>query len=60
MDEKQDLMEEIVYSARELMKLLRETYELGDLDEDVDECLQELTEKFEALDEYEDSDDDEY
>ena len=60
MDEKQDLMEEIVYSARELMKLLRETYELGDLDEHVDECLQELTEKFEALDEYEDSDDDEY
>jgi hypothetical protein len=47
-----DLLNEIVVQARDLFERLRATYDVGDLDEDIDESVEELGDKFDALDEF--------
>jgi hypothetical protein len=50
-DDKIDALNEVAYSARQLLQRLRESYDVGDLDEDVDEAIEELENKLVELDE---------
>ncbi len=53
MSTEKDFLQEVAYYARNLVEQLRETYDVGDLDEDIEAAMEELENKLVDLDEYE-------